>query len=361
MSEASTVGDAQPAPSVSSSTSPPPRFCAEPTPPRLRVGLIGFGKVGRAFRSELDRVADLLVQREGFKPRLVAILARDRRKERDDVRVGFDDDAFFARPFDVVVDAAGDAAAHFKPFEALLHRGVSVVTAGKVLAAERGAALDVAARRGGATFGVGATVAAGTPLLRLLDDSLRASRVRSIEAVLNGTTNVVLERVAAGATWADAIAFARAEGLCERDPSEDLSGRDAARKLRIVARRVAGRSDGFPIDATPAIVAAPADLSAAARDGRPYRHLASLEFDADGAVRRGRVAPVSLPPGHPLTGLRGPENGIVLETDVVGRVVLVGPGAGPLPTASALIDDLVAAARRGLVVAAARASAAEGA
>jgi homoserine dehydrogenase len=162
--------------------------------------------------------------------------------------------------------------------------------------------------------------------------------------VLNGTTAHVCRRVAAGAGFAEAVREAQAEGYAEPDPSEDLSGRDAARKLAVLAWRLGHGPAPFPLEVVPLDAARLAALRTSGPAGVPA-YVARLSFAEDGSVRRGSVAPETLPPGHPLAGLRGAENGIVLEGDVIDRLVLRGPGAGPRPTAAALLDDVVLAAR----------------
>ncbi len=353
MSLIDTARDAQPAPSQSSSTSPPDAtssLSVRSTTRLLRIGVVGDGGVGRAFVAAAARASDLLAAREGFRPRIVAILASDPAKPRADARVACDPDAFYRRSFDVVVEATGRVAPVLPRLLELLRRGVSVVTANKELVAAHGAALTDAAAPRGAYFGYEATVAAGVPLFRIVDDALRTTRVRRVTAVLNGTTNFVLARVAEGTPFADAVAEAQRLGVAEPDPDSDLSGRDAARKLAVLAWRLGARPGTFEVRTTP-LTASTAAAGAAARGrGRTLKHVARLELAADGAVLSAEVGPLELAADHPLADVNGVENGVVLEGDVIDRLVIRGPGAGPAPTAAALLDDVVAAARRGAEV-----------
>ena len=348
MSLVSSARDAQPAPSHSSSTSPP-EFLGRPAavrPPRpVRIGLIGDGRVARAFIGLLADRSALIAEREGLSPRVTAILARNPAKPRPDARVSCDPAAFFASPFDVVVDAAGDAKGLLLPLARLLGRGVALVTASKELVASEGPTLAALARASRASFGYEASVAAGLPLFRVLDDALRTTRVARITGILNGTANFVVGRLGGGVPFADAVREAQTLGYAEPDPAEDLSGRDAARKLAILAWRLTGRGGSLPTVVRPLTPESAAEARAKGRPDGVLAYLARLDLGPDGAILRAGVGPEVLAPSHPLAGLRGAENGLVVEGDVIDRLVLRGPGAGPLPTAAALLDDVILSAR----------------
>ncbi len=348
MSLLQSARDAQPAPSHSSSTSPPELF-RRPSSGRprrsIRIGVIGDGRVARAFTDLIAAKSALIAERDGFSPLVTAILARNAAKPRSDARVACDPAAFFASPFDVVVDAAGDAAGLLLPLARLLGRGVSVVTASKELVASAGPTLADLARSRGVGFGYEASVAAGLPLFRVLDDALRTTRVARMTGILNGTANFVVGRLGNGVPFADAVREAQALGLAEPDPAEDLSGRDAARKLTILAWRIGGCRGLLPTVIRPLTPESAAEARATGRPDGVLVYAARLEFRADGEVLRAEVGPEVLAPSHPLAGVRGAENGLVVEGDVIDRLVLRGPGAGPVPTAAALLDDVILSAR----------------
>src|SRR5690606_3361955 len=162
--------------------------------------------------------------------------------------------------------------------------------------------------------------------------------------ILNGTSNYILTRMAEGLSQADALAEAQELGYAEPDPSDDLDGRDAAYKIALLAAlafdwlpaldqiRIEGIR-GVGLD----------DIRAAQAAGLDLRHVARAERDPSGEVRVS-VAPLELPPGDPLYGIRGVENAVVIESDVFGAITLRGAGAGPGPTATALLGDVCRAA-----------------
>lgn len=351
MSHASIVRDLRPSPAHASSTSPP-----RDAPRDLRLRLIGFGRVGAAFARLVAERGDLLARREGTRPRIVAIATGGANARRDDLlRASLAPDATFdaaapAAPCDVVVDASSGGVALRDAACVALDAGVPFVTASKELVAEHGAELEARAVASGSAFRFEAAVAAGLPLFRRLGRDLRAVRLRRVRAILNGTTNVVLDVLAGdrGATLVSALAVARERGLAEPDASEDLSGRDAARKLAILAWRLAGAP--FPVARVvvePLVSVDPERLAHAARSGLRVRHVAELAFDAAGDPTTARVGLEALPPEDPLASVADAENAVVLEGDLIPRLVLRGPGAGPVPTASALLDDALDAARIG--------------
>lgn len=297
-----------------------------------RLALLGCGTVGL-------RVARLLIDRaESLGVEVVRVLVRDRARDR-----GLDpglltdrfEDILDARP-DLAIEVLGgvDPAAGF--VTALLERGVPVVTANKTLLAHRGRELEQASSATGAALACEAAVCAGVPLLASLRH-LAGDRVRAIRGIVNGSCNYILSRMEeAGLTQARALAEAARRGLVEPDPSADLSGRDSAEKLCVLAR-AAGLADLDPsqVGCTGIEGVTPEDIRAAARDGRVIRLLAEIE------PGRASVGPVLLQRDHPLAGVRREDNGVLIEAELAGSLFLRGPGAGPGPTASGVLGDVV--------------------
>lgn len=296
-----------------------------------RVALLGCGTVGRG-------VARLLIDRaEVFGVEVVRILVRDRARDRGV------DSALFTDRFDDVLDARPDLAIELlggvepaaRYVTALLRRAIPVVTANKTLLAHRGGDLERACAASGAVLACEAAVCAGVPVLACLRH-LGADRVRAIRGIVNGSCNYILTRMEdAGLTLAQALEEAARRGLVEPDPSADLSGRDSAEKLCVLAR-AAGLADLGPRDVPCAGIEGitPADIRAAARAGRVIRLLAEVE------PGHARVGPVLLSRDHPLAGVRREDNGVFIEAELAGSLFLRGPGAGPGPTASGVLGDV---------------------
>jgi homoserine dehydrogenase len=310
-------------------------------PATLRVGLLGLGTVGQGLCELLERARGRLPIPFEVARALVRDPARPRRFRPPLVTA--DAAAFLAGDYDVVVEALGGVEPAGALVAAFLERGVPVVTANKALLAERGEALQALATRHGAALRFEASLAAGLPILALLERSLQSTAVTEVTAVLNATSNLVLTRVAEGIAFSDAVEEAQRLGWAESDPRLDLSGEDAAQKLRILAWQLTGRApprDAFEVEGLGGV-----RREDTAFPGWRLKPVAHAVFAGDQA--RGFVGPALVPEGHPLAGLTGGDNGVLLRGDPIPALFLSGPGAGALPTATALLDDLLAVARGG--------------
>jgi homoserine dehydrogenase len=312
----------------------------------LRIGMIGFGTVGRGFFDLLGRRGEALAARFAVRPSVVAVLVRsssgDRGSAADQTSFTVDPAAFLARDYDVVVEATGSVDGVDAVVRELLARGTPVVTANKALVAGRGAELAKLASRSGASFRFEASVAAGIPLFQLLERSLQSTRFDRIAAILNGTSNFVLTRVASeGVPVDEALAEARRRGFSEPDASDDVSGLDAARKLAILAGVLwSVEVPAAAIDHTGIAGVRPDDCARAAAFGYRIKPLAVARL---GSPPSAWVAPALVPAAHPLAAVVDESNGIQLSGDVVTEIFVSGPGAGAAPTAAALLDDVLAA------------------
>jgi homoserine dehydrogenase len=226
--------------------------------------------------------------------------------------------------------------------------GKAVVTANKELLANCGSELFEAAAVAGVDLLFEASVGGGIPLIRPLRESLAGERIARVTGIVNGTTNYILSRMTeAGASYHEALAEAQSLGYAERDPTADVEGFDAAAKAAILAnvafgvRMVAGDVYREGIDAI-----TPADIVAAGRLGYVIKLLALVEQDDSGPVPTvaARVHPAMVPRTHPLASARDSFNAVFVEGDAVGELMLLGRGAGGLPTASAVLGDLLDAA-----------------
>jgi len=296
----------------------------------LRVTLLGLGAVGRGVYEHL------LGQEERFE--IVAIAVRHRaRHEASGVpgRLLFSLDEALEVPGDIVVEAIGGVHEAGEALARALVAGRHVVTANKAVIAERGPALAAIAEREGARLSYSAAVGGVVPVI----ETLRGLRtpVAKIEGVLNGTSNFVLDRLAEGASLDEAVAEARSLGYAEADPTDDLSGRDAARKLTLLAREAFGETldpEGIPRPGAAAVAA-----WRPGGDGRVGRLIATVEATEGGCTAKVDLVPVEA--AHPLAACRGANNAVVITLKNGRTIELQGKGAGRWPTAESVMGDLL--------------------
>lgn len=320
----------------------------------VRVGLIGFGTVGRAFARVLAREAPDLVLRRGVSLSLAAVGTRGADNKRDPglgagVRWTEDLESVATDPgVDLVVELLGGIEPANGLIRAALGAGKSVVTANKMLLARHGTALQDLAREKGAGLGIEAAVAGGIPILRALRSSFTGDRVTAVSGILNGTCNFILtEMEATGRSYADVLADAQRLGYAEADPASDVEGDDAAYKLALLARLAFGRDVSVDQIAREGITRLlPCDFVYAKRLGRTPRQLAVARVAPSGhlllSVRTHFVSETSL-----LAKVIGPFNAVEVRGESGGPFVFSGRGAGGDPTATAVLADVVEIARGG--------------
>jgi homoserine dehydrogenase len=317
----------------------------------VRVGLLGFGNVGRAFARLLVSRAPELSSRRGVDLRLVAVGTRRGAQVRDadlgDVRWTTDMASVATAPdVDLVVELIGGLEPANALIRAALAAGKIVVTANKLLLAKEGAALQALAREKKAGLGIEAAVAGGIPILRALRESFAGDRVVSVAGILNGTCNFILtEMEKTGRPYADVLKDAQRLGYAEADPASDVEGEDAAYKLALLARLAFGRDVQVPQIAREGITRLlPCDFLYAKRLGRTLRQLGAARELASGhlllSVRTHLVPSTSL-----LAKVTGPFNAIEVNAAAGGSFVFSGRGAGGDPTATAVLADVVELAR----------------
>jgi homoserine dehydrogenase len=321
-------------------------------PGLVRVALLGCGTVGtEVARALLDPAsADALSDAAGARLELVGVAVA-----RPDVaRAGVDPSLVTPDAMgllrdaraEVVVELIGTAPGVGELVEAAIDGGASVVTANKALLAARLRALTERAATKGVDLFYEAAVAGAIPIIRVLRTSLAGQRLQRVLGIVNGTTNFLLTTMTRDARELDdVLAEATARGFAERDPSSDLDGHDAAQKAAILATLAFGTevTDGdVPRVGIGKVTLA--DLEAAARMGHVVRLLAVAERVGESAVSV-RVHPAMVPATHPLAAVDGASNAIFMEGEGLGPLMLEGRGAGGPPTASAVLGDLVAAAR----------------
>ncbi len=316
----------------------------------VRVGLLGCGHVGSALVRLVTQHGDEIETRTGIRLVVTRVAVRNLARERD---VDLDPDIFThdglavatAEDVDVVVEVIGGIEPAREHIVEALKAGKPVVTANKELLANVGRELFETAEGAGLDLLFEAAVAGGIPIIRPLRESLAGDRIRRVMGIVNGTTNFILSRMAeSGASFSDALAEAQTLGFAERDPTADVEGFDAAAKAAIIAsiafgaRVVAGDvyREGIS-ELTDAEIASAAEL------GYAVKLLAvAEETDAGIAVR---VHPTMIPLTHPLASVRESFNALFVEADAVGQLMFYGRGAGGDPTASAVLGDVIDAAK----------------
>jgi homoserine dehydrogenase len=316
----------------------------------VRVGLLGCGNVGAALVALLDEQGAAIQARTGLRLEVTRVAVRNQAKARSvELREGvLTHDAaevVTATDVDVIVEVIGG----IEPARSLvldaLKGGKPVVTANKELLANVGAELFEAADAAGVDLLFEAAVAGGIPLIRPLRESLAGERIRRVVGIVNGTTNYILTRMSEeGASYADALAEAQSLGYAERDPTADVEGYDAGAKAAIIASIAFGVNVVAGDVYHEGIAGLTADdITFAHRLGYEVKLLAVAEQGDDGRVAV-RVHPAMVPRDHPLAAVRDSFNAVFVEGDAVGQLMFYGRGAGGMPTASAVLGDLVDAA-----------------
>ena len=326
-----------------------------PTAPRpLRVALAGIGVVGGGVVRLLEANRELIARRAGRPIEIVALSARDRHKDRgvDLAPYRWEDDMgalVDADDVDVVVEMIGgsDGPALTLARQALA-AGKALVTANKAMIAHHGIDLARLAEEKDTPLKYEAAVAGGIPVIKAIREGASANQIARVYGILNGTCNYILTQMERnGASFADALAAAQAEGYAEADPTFDVDGIDAAHKLSILAALCFGTKldiDTVTASGIRGLIAA--DIREAEALGHRVRLIGMAERDTgNGGGLYQHVQPCLVPADHPLAYVPGALNAVVAEGNFVGRLFFEGAGAGAGPTASAIVADIIDIAR----------------
>jgi homoserine dehydrogenase len=306
------------------------------------VALLGYGTVGSAVDRLLRRQAADIERATGHRLRVVRALVRDPAKERgSDVEVTTDFSAIRDDPeIAVVAEVMGGLEPTADYVLELLKAGKPVVTANKQLVAARGAELFAAAADSGVQLRFEASVCAAIPVIKVLREALVVSNVHRVLGIVNGTTNFVLTEMEHGSPYDEALARAQRLGFAEPDPTEDVSGKDAAAKMAILATVAFGSRvtlDDVTYVGLEQVSAA--DVAAAAEMGMVVRLIGAASLVGDRWDVR--VGPALVDRSHPLAAVEGAFNAVMLQGDAIREITLEGPGAGGVETASAVVADMV--------------------
>ncbi|MGV0853734.1 homoserine dehydrogenase [Mycolicibacterium phlei] len=319
----------------------------------IGVAVLGLGNVGSEVVRIIEQSAEDLAARIGAPLVLRGVGVR---RVSDDRGVPVDmltdniEELVSRDDVDIVVELMGPVEPARKAILSALEQGKSVVTANKALMAVSTGELAQAAENAHVDLYFEAAVAGAIPVIRPLTQSLAGDTVLKVAGIVNGTTNYILSEMdSTGADYASALADASALGYAEADPTADVEGHDAAAKAAILASiafHTRVTSDDVYCEGITKVTAA--DFASARALGCTIKLLAICErITTDGGQQRvsARVYPALVPLSHPLASVNGAFNAVVVEAEAAGRLMFYGQGAGGAPTASAVMGDLVMAAR----------------
>ncbi|MDX3929630.1 MAG: homoserine dehydrogenase [Shinella sp.] len=312
----------------------------------LKIGIAGLGTVGSSLARILVERRDMLTTTCGRPIDIVGVSARDRSRDRGvDLTKAewFDDPVALAREgtIDVFVElmgGAGDPA--YSAVKAALSRGIHVVTANKALLAAHGVELAVLAEEKGSLLNYEAAVAGGIPVIKALRESLTGNTISRVYGIMNGTCNYILTKMEKeGLSFADCLKEAQRLGYAEADPAFDIEGNDTAHKLSILTTLAFGTkiaADDIYLEGITNISIE--DIRAAADLGYRIKLLGVAQKTDTGIEQR--VHPTMVPLESVIAQVDGVTNAVAIESDILGELLMVGPGAGGNATASAVLGDI---------------------
>lgn len=309
----------------------------------MKIAVMGYGTIGSGVVEVLRINQEKITKRAGEPVEVKYILdLRDFPGDPMEDKIVHDYQTIVNDPeVGVVVETMGGVEPAYTFVKAMLEAGKQVATSNKNLVAAKGAELIRVAREHGVNFQFEASVGGGIPIIRPLNKCLTADEVEEITGILNGTTNYMLTKMAdEGADFDEVLKDAQAKGYAEKDPTADIEGHDPCRKIAILTSLVAGKQVDFEDIHCEGITKISAtDIKYAKAMGRSIKLLASSRQVGDSYSCM--VAPYMLDQSHPLCGVNGVFNGIFVHGNVLGDAMFYGSGAGKLPTASAVVADVV--------------------
>ncbi|PIE69080.1 MAG: homoserine dehydrogenase [Deltaproteobacteria bacterium] len=315
----------------------------------IQVGLIGFGTVGRGLAEVLHTQRQRLIRRSGLDIRLQAVArsSQDALPEPfTDVRLTRDARKLITDPeIDIIVELIGGIEPAKTFLLEAITAGKHVVTANKALLSQEGKAIFSAAAEKGVEVGFEGSVGGGIPVIKAFKEGLAANRILSIMGIMNGTANYILTRMTdEGVSFKEVLNDAQEKGFAEADPTYDVEGIDTAHKLAILMQMAYGMNITHNEIATEGISSIdPVDIEMAREFGCRIKLLAISRNH--GSHVEGRVHPTMVPESHLLASINGAYNAFHFTGDMVGDVLLYGPGAGMMATGSAVAADVLDIAR----------------
>lgn len=312
----------------------------------INIGLLGLGNIGTGTYKTLEMNRDEIEKNTGLDLHITKILEKNLERERD---ITVTTDQFTQNPEDIFNDSniqiviellGGIEPATTFMLEAMKH-GKSVVTANKAAVANSYDKLLQTAKENNVMFRYEASVGGGIPILNALTTVLRANRYEEVLGILNGTTNYIMTQMTEnGSSYDDVLKDAQAKGFAEADPTADIEGIDCANKLSILMALTFGNyvhPDEIPTTGISQITKE--DIDKATAKGCKIKLIAQAKRDGDTISYS--VKPMELPVSHPLATVNDEFNAIFVRGNAVDDVMFYGKGAGPLPTGSAVMGDVI--------------------
>lgn len=313
----------------------------------MKVAIMGYGTIGSGVAEVLEVNKDVIAKRVGEPLELKYVLdLRDFEGDPIADKIVHDYKTIVEDPeVDIVVETMGGVEPAYTFVKAMLEAGKNVATSNKALVADKGADLIATAKANNVNFMFEASVGGGIPIIRAIQECLTGDVVEEIAGIVNGTTNYMMTEMSEkGSDFDDVLKDAQAKGYAEKDPTADIEGHDACRKIAILTSLVAGRHvdyNDIPTEGISHITAT--DIKYAKAMGRAIKLLATSKEVGDTYVAR--VAPFLLDPSHPLYNVNGVFNAVFVHGNMLGDGMFYGSGAGKLPTASAVVGDVVRMAK----------------
>lgn len=317
---------------------------------RINIGILGLGNIGSGTYKVLELNRRHIEQTTGLDLRVTRILEVDTERDRgftvpegiftQDIKTVTDDE-----DIDVVIELLGGVEPATSFMISAMGKGKHVVTANKAAIAENYESLTGAAANSGVEFRFEASVGGGIPLIGAIKEYLCANEFVTLQGILNGTTNYILTKMGEeGRSYEDVLSEAQKLGFAEADPTADVEGHDVANKLSILMSLVFGvrvKPDDIPTVGISKITKG--DIDEAAGEGSVIKLLANAYRTENGVECN--VKPVRISKGHPLADVRNEFNALFIQGNAVDELMFYGKGAGPFPTASAILGDVIAIAR----------------
>ncbi|MBO5884010.1 MAG: homoserine dehydrogenase [Clostridia bacterium] len=309
----------------------------------INIAILGFGIVGSGTAEVLTENKSIIEERLGCEYNIKYILdLRDFPDSPFASKVVHDFNIILNDPeVTVVAEMMGGSHPAYDFTKACLEAGKSVVTSNKEVVSTFGVELCALAAKNGVRYLFEASVGGGIPVIRPMTNDLKSNKINKIDGILNGTTNYILTSMRdSGATFSDALSEAQKLGYAEANPSADVDGIDAARKITILAALASGKlADPKTIHTEGITAITSEDTEFAQSLGYTIKLIGHAE------IRDGKfiafVSPRMVPLANPLSSIDGVFNGILIGANMVGDVMFYGPGAGKLPTASAVVADII--------------------
>ncbi len=311
----------------------------------IKIAILGFGTVGQGVYKTIETHQKELESVLGKKVEVAAVLIKNKEKDRG-IHPGVlitdkFEEIIDLNQLDVVVEAIVGNEPAYTYLQRAIQRGCHVITANKEMFASYGTDLKELAAQHDVSVGFEATVAGGVPVIQTIQQLLNINRIKKIEGILNGTSNYILSEMRAnGESFSAALTAAQEKGYAEADPTNDVEGYDAFYKLMILSEiAFGGKPDWERVPREGITAITREQIEEAEKLGLRFKLIASIQLINGEIV--GSVRPTLVSKSHPLYHIEGVENSVSIEADIVGRITLQGPGAGMLPTASAVIEDLI--------------------